>query len=97
MMRWVVVGITLIVALAVPGCALERPPDPVWVALSQEQQTAVYKYVACVNSRFPLDANRWAFVSEETVANELAEGRLDFAGMGMAYRSLGCGQLEAQR
>lgn len=82
------------VVLAALGCTLETPPDPELSALSLEQRMVVWKYVDCVNSRFPLDANRWAYVSDERVADELAEGSLDFAGMAMTYSSLGCGDLE---
>ena len=51
------------------------------------------RYVECIHSRFPLYANRWAYVTTETVSNELLKGRLDPHGMERTYASLGCGAL----
>ena len=50
-------------------------------------------YVECVNSRFPLFANRYAYVNRNRVAEEIQEGRLDLDGMETTYRNLGCGEL----
>ena len=92
-MHGMIVGVALLFALALPGCALETPSDPELSALTKEQLKAVYEYVDCVNSRFPLHANRYAYVTDERVADKLHDGSLDFAGMDITYYSLGCGNL----
>ena len=52
------------------------------------------EYVGCVNSRFPLTANRWASVTPLGVMRELENGRLDLDGMNATHQSLGCGILQ---
>ena len=89
-----VFGILLFLAAVACSLTVEDPPE--WSALSPAERTAVYQYVECVNSRFPLDANRWAYVTDLTVARELSDGSLDLAGMRTTYASLGCGDLEQE-
>ena len=91
-----IVAIIAFGLLATSACGGGNEPSPEWSVLAPAQKTAVYWYVECVNSRFPLDANRWAFVSKETVAKKLSDGSLDFDGMRKTYRSLGCGTLGSE-
>ena len=62
-----------------------------------EQASMVDRYVSCVNSRFPLRANRYAKVTTERVAIVLKEGNLDMAGMETTYENLGCGELKEEK
>ena len=57
------------------------------------ERPLVERYVVCMNSRIPLDANRWAFVTEAAVAREMERGNVDLDGLEATYRSLGCGEL----
>ena len=47
-----------------------------------EDKLAVSRYEECVNSRFPLRANRYASVTADAVAQRILEGRLSFEGDG---------------
>ena len=88
-------------AVMLSGLACDPIVDPhnsthYLMQVPASQRAAIDDYVACVNSRFPLRANRWAYVNADLVAEQLLKGRLDEQGMETAYRSLGCGFLNAE-
>ena len=49
------------------------------------EQIIIDEYAFCLNSRIPLYANRWAYVTYDSVNAELEAGRLDLESMASVY------------
>ena len=94
-------AVAICAALAISAAACSLPPPGATHStyyidqMSEEETAAINRYVDCVKSRFPLRANRWAFVNSDAVAEQLAEGNLDRHGMAKTFSNLGCGDLSA--
>ena len=90
-------GPTLVAGGLTTACSFKTRADTEREAFHTIIPTAerpmIERYVTCINSRFPLDANRWAFVTEAAVAREMEQGNVDLDGLEVTYRSLGCGEL----
>ena len=84
-------AILIFAVLAISTVACASSPG----AMPETDVTAIKEYVDCVNSRFPLPATRGAYVTADSVAQEIARENLDMPGMALTFRSLGCGLLSA--
>ena len=90
-----IVAIAMGMSACIPSVNEPSETRVFWENMPESDKTFTTRYVDCVNSRFPLQANRRAYVSELTVAFRIRQGQLDKHGMTVTAKSLGCGDLKA--
>ena len=89
-----IVTLGAVMLLAASACGRSLAFKHIDQFTKESEKFSINQYVDCVDSRFPLRANRSAYtVTADAVAEEILDGRLDFRGMATTYSSLGCGTL----